>query len=265
MEKPAKDTSVDSRYEVPNLKRALAIMELLARHPRGLGLTEIAGELGLSKNSIFRITRTLLNTDYLHRDPDSKRLILTRKLLALGYAAVSEYNLVEKALDIMRQLRNEVKETVLLGVMLDDEGIVLEQVPGSHMFKFLVDIGMRYSLHVAAPGKAMMAYLPEQEREELVSRLKMKRYNANTITSRRVLLEELEMVLECGYAVDRAEELEGVHCLSAPVLDQYGSPVAAIWITGPSDRLPVSKFEEIGKTIRKHADRISWRLGHGIV
>ena len=254
-----------SQYQVPNLERAFLILELLARHGRGLGLSEIVEILEIPKNSVFRITTTLLNRRYLLRDEDSKRFTLSRKFLALGYAAVSEHSLVVKSLDVMRELRDILNETVLLGTILDIEGVVIEQVPGTHSFRFMVDAGARYPLHASAPGKVMLAFLPEAERSRVVDRMAFEGFNERTITCRDRFCEELKKVREKGYGVDHGEELKGVHCVAAPGFDQHGFPVSSVWVTGPSDRMPKREFPAIGRTVIEHAERISTRLGYGLL
>ena len=253
------------RYHIPNLVRALAVLECLGGRPAGLTGAEIAAALKLTKNSVFRITRTLLDHGYLLREEDTRRFVLSRKLLALGYAGVGEQNLVEKALDVMRSLRDATRETVILGTLVGDKGMALEQVPGLHPFHFSVDPGNRLHLHTSAPGKALLAFLPEAERGALLSRMALPRFNRRTITRKDALRREMERIRACGFSVDRAEEFEGVHCVAAPVLNQAGHPVAAIWTTGPSDRVPLRSFDAVGRLVREHARRISRRLGHGLL
>ncbi len=253
-------TNNDSNYHVPNLKRALQVIELLAENRDGMTLSEIVETLALPKNSIFRITATLVDTGYLLRDEDSKKFMLSRKLLLIGSSAVSEYSLVEKSFDIMCQLRDIVKETVLIGTIARSEFIVMEQAVSSYPFKFTLDIGSRVPLHAAAPAKAILAYLPEKQLEELFKIMPFTKYNQRTITTPEDFRVEINDIRQLGYALDRAEELDGVHCIGAPIFDRYGSPVAAIWTTGPSERLPESSFDVLGPQVKEHADRISQRL-----
>jgi DNA-binding IclR family transcriptional regulator len=253
------------RYHVPNLDRALAILELLAQHPDGLSMIEIAGSLAFPNNSVYRITSTLFDHGYLHRDEHSKRFSLTRKLLALGYTALGEKNVIEMSIDIMRQLRDATKETVLLATLLSEAMVVMEQVPGTHPFKFMVDAGSRIDLHTSAPGKAMLAFLPETEREEILGRMKMTRFNDRTITQKNRFRKELKRAQAQGYAVDHGEQLEGVHCVGAPIFNEHSYPIATIWITGPSDRMPESSFEALGQQVLAHANRISQRFGYNLL
>jgi DNA-binding IclR family transcriptional regulator len=250
---------VVSSYHVPNLKRALLVLELLSENRDGMSLSGIAETLSVPKNSIFRITATLLASGYILRNHD-KKFVLTRKLLAIGSSAISEYSLVEKSFDIMCQLRDLLQETVLIGTIAQNEFIVMEQAAGKHPFKFMLDPGSRVSLHTAAPAKAIMAYLPEKQIEQLLHVMDFKPFNQRTITNPARFRVALEEVRKQGYAIDQAEELDGVYCIGAPIFDRYNQPVASIWTTRPGDRFPESMFETLGHQIRKFADKISQRL-----
>lgn len=254
-------TSRESRYKVPNLERALSILELLADHQGGLKLAEITRKLDCPKNSVFRITMTLLDRGYVTREERTKSFRLSRTLLTLGHAMLSEKPIVPTAIDIMRKCRDEVRETVLIGTIVETTCTVLEQVLGTHPFKFSVDLGTRLHLHVSAPGKALLAYLPESEREDLLAKLDLVRFNERTITSLQGLRAELRTVRECGFALDRAEQLHGIACIGAPLLNRHGYPIAAIWTTGPSDRISEDRYAQVGDIIRRHAHAISEKFG----
>lgn len=248
-----------SRYSVPNLERALVILEYLADKPKGCGVTELSERLKYSKNSVFRIAKTLRMHGYLNEV--DKAYTVSTKLLALGYSALGEVNIIEKAFDVMRDLRDEAKETVLIGTLVGMHGVVLEQVPSSYEIKFMIDVGHVFLPHTAAPGKAMLAYLPESERNRIVNGMEYKRFNPRTITDPKAMLAYLADVKVRGYAVDCAERIEGLHGVACPIFNHWGYPVASIWVTGPSFRMPERGFARLGELIQKHAHRISDRLG----
>jgi DNA-binding IclR family transcriptional regulator len=254
------------RYSVPGLERGLRILEYLDQHPGGRSMVQISQDLGLPKNSVFRITLTLLKAGYLERDPDSARVGLSRKLLSLGYGALAEApSLVEHSLGFMRQLRDLVRETVCLSVIVEDEGFVLEQVPGLHPFRCVVDPGMRQPLHASASCRAMLAYVPQDELEAILARLPMPRLTPHTLTQATPLRDDLRRVRQRGYALDRGEHIEGVVCVAAPVFDRHAYPVASLTVTGPAGRMPEPQSAELGSQVRTHADRISSGLGCGAI
>jgi DNA-binding IclR family transcriptional regulator len=263
-ESPRK-TCAGSRYKVPNLERGLMIMEHLMDHPRGLPQSEIAANLAYSKTSVFRVTMTLLDYGYLVRDPDSKSLRLSRKLIAMGNRTLGEDNVVVISQDVLKRLRDLIKETVLIGTLVEHELVVLGQVLGVHPFKFSVDLGARLPIHTAAPAKAILAYLPEGECRHIVEGLSFQRYNDRTLSNPGSFLRELEAVRQAGFALDQGEQLTGIHCVATPVLNRHGYPIAAVWTTGPADRLRQEDFARVGELLKTHTALISERLGFGLL
>jgi DNA-binding IclR family transcriptional regulator len=153
----------------------------------------------------------------------------------------------------------------LIGTLAGGEFIVLDQVLGSHPFKFSVDAGTRLPLHTAAPAKALLAWLPEAEREALIARIEFQRFTTTTITSASGYKRELKEVRKQGYATDRSEQLSGIHCVAAPVFGRHGYPVGAVWTTGPADRIPASDLPRVGDLLAARVKVISGRLGHGLL
>ncbi len=124
----------------------LAVLGLVAVLLLGITQSTIANarQLKLPRNSVFRIVSTLNAHGYLMRDEADKTFRLSRELLSPGYAAIDEHNLIEKSLDVMRQFRDEDDETVLIGTLVDNQGVVLEQVPSTQPMKILVRIGHHF-------------------------------------------------------------------------------------------------------------------------
>jgi DNA-binding IclR family transcriptional regulator len=255
--------TAESRYSVPNLDRALSMLELLSGAPEGMSQKELSSALGIPGNSVYRISRTLEERGYLERDEASKRLSLTQKLLRLSCGPFNgERSVTECALEPMRGLREDTLETVLLGTLAGAEGIVIEQISGKHPFRFVVDVGVRFPLHTAAPGKAILAALPAPEAEDVILQMPFTRFNANTITTPEAFRLELQRTREAGFGVDAGEEREGAHCIGAAILDRRGTPVAAVWVTGPSSRLTAGDFPEVGKRVKAAAAQVSAKLGY---
>lgn len=143
------------RYHIPNLKRGLEVFEVLSKNTDGISLSEISRITGYSKNSIFRIICTLEDCGYVVKNKDQRKIRMSRKLAALGYAAFGESNIVERGMDVIRKMRDELAETAMLGTMLEEDCVLLEQAPGRHPFKFLGEVGMRICFNASAPGKAI--------------------------------------------------------------------------------------------------------------
>jgi DNA-binding IclR family transcriptional regulator len=249
-----------SRYKVPILDRTLDLLELLTRHPEGLTLTAMTEALEMPKNSVFRIATTLTLRGYAERDETTKTYRASRKLLSLGHAAVGGQRLIQAAASLLTSLRDATGETALLGTLAGNHGVVLDQVPSSHPVKVVVEIGHIFPLHTAAPAKAMLAFLPVETQKTLIAGMHFTKHTRNTIRTPKAFIAELADVMEKGYALDRCEESETYACAAAPVFDQRGGVIAALWISGPSDRLPVANLPAVGAVVLEHATVLSQKM-----
>lgn len=245
----SREDAAESSLQVPALQRGLALLEHLAGLPEGATLSELSGTLEISLASVFRLAGALEELGYLRRCEKTKRFAVTQKLLLLGQPHSGTRSLVECALEPMRRVLAATGETTQLCCRTGAHCVVIEQLPSLHPFKYIVDLGSRPPAYCCAPGKAMLAFLPDDELDAVLPQIEFKRHTANTITSRAKFLVELERIRACGFALDRSEHFEGIHCIAAPMLDRHGHAIAAITIAGPSARIPETEFETIGRTI----------------
>jgi AraC-like DNA-binding protein len=160
----------------------------------------------------------------------------------------------------MHTLHAQLGDTVGLAV-LDSrarQGLIIGAAQSArHRLSFTLIPGTRFPLHTGAPAKAILAFLPPRLQRVWLSHLTLVRFTPQTITTRRAFIDELAAVAAAGYALDRAEEVAGCHCVSAPVLDDQRFPRAAIWITGPSNRLTLARLREAAPAVCEAARRVA--------
>lgn len=237
-------------------------MNLLSGYPSGLTMQEMLGRICVPKTTLFRLLNSLCEMDYLMKNEESGRYFLSRQLLRIGLAALGESNMVELALPPMRRLRDRIKESVMLGVFMDNRVVLLEQVLGTHNFTFLLRPGTQFCLHASAPGKLFLAYLRDPEQKAILDALELPGFNEHTITDRMELQEELDRIRQRGYATDLEEEMYGIHCLAAPIFNQFGQITATIWTSGPSGRLTQKELGFVAEEVKRTARAISASLGY---
>lgn len=249
------------RYRVPILDRTLDLLEVLADRPASYTLTELTEALRMPKNAVFRIATTLVLRGYAERDDPAKVYRLSRKLLSLGRQVVGGESLVREAAPFLTSLRDATGETALLGTLSGSQGIVLDQAPSLHPVKVLVELGHAFPLLTAAPAKAMIAFLPAEKQAALVSSMRFTKRTRLTIRTPAAYRRELAEVRRTGFALDRGEESETYACAAAPVFDHRDEVVAALWVSGPSDRVDAKRMKALGPIVKGIAKALSRRLG----
>lgn len=106
----------------------------------------------------------------------------------------------------------------------------------------------------------MLAFLSDAEQDATLTRLKLEKHTDKTIVTKRDLSTEIERIRTHGYALDKGEHFDGIHCVAAPILDQHGYAIGAVTIAGPSSRFPAAAMAERGQFIRQQANRIALAL-----
>lgn len=252
----------ETNYNVPNLEKGLAVLEVLADAPFGMTLQELRNAMKISLTTAYRILNTLVRHGYLFYDEDSKKYSSSMKMLTIGFKSLQEHNLLDLVLPKMRELRNEIEESVFFGVLSEDGIIVLEKSIGTHAFCFYVNTGKKLPLHCSAPGKAMLAALPQEISDEYMNRISFIVHNENTIGSKEQMEKELETVRSRGYALDLEEEMSGVVCVGCSILNYAGLPCGCLWTSAPKARLKPKNLEKIGKRFMEVTSSISTELGY---
>lgn len=257
------NSAAEFNYAIPMLKKGFDMLEIMTHYPEGITMLEITQAMGLSKTTVYRLLGSLQQMGYVSKNETNARYHLTKKLLGLGLKALGEANLVELSLPVMQALRDEIKESVMLGILMNNRVVLLEQVIGSHNFTFLLRSGNSFNLHSSVPGKIFLAYTKNKIlQEQLLDSIDFQVYNERTIASKDAMLQEIEEVRSLGYALDQEEEMAGVHCVATPIFNQFGMLIAALWTSGPSGRLRKEDFPEVARKLQEASDLISLKLGY---
>lgn len=252
----------EENYSVPGLDKGLAIIEAIAASSKGMTMVDITSMVDVTSTTAYRILSTLLRRGYVLYDESKKSYILSRKILQIGYTTLGEHDLLEIVLPAIRNLRDEVKESVFFGVLGSEKGIFIEQAQSNHPFKFILEKGTSFELHNSAPGKVFMAYSTLAERSRYLGLMRFEKCTHKTITTQSKYVKELSNVLSLGYAIDDEESLIGVVCVSAPILDFENRAIGAIWVSGPSSRLCGENMTHTIERLKATAEFVSQRSGY---
>lgn len=246
----------------PTGAKTLVLLDLLSRHGAGLTVAEATRRSGFTQNLVFRLFKTFVLMGYATQREDNKAYVLTNRLLELTGPRRGERSLALSAHEALRRLRDETGETVQLVIEAGGKALVLEQFRGTEALQVCGEVGMRVPLYSCAPGKAILAQWGEEKRAEWFrgKGRRLKTFTATTFARREDLVAELELIGRLGYAVDRAEGVDGIHCVAVAILDEYRQPVGAVTVMAPIHRLPEETFSRIAEKCREAARRIEAKL-----
>ncbi len=236
------------------------IIEILNRQ-KSLSLKEITKRSNLPKPTAYRILNTLQQLNYVDFDQSTQQHSLSPKFLAIANRVINRINIVDISKPYMIQLREEFGETVNLAKMIDKNIFFLNIVESSHQFRYVDTIGDRAPLHSTAIGKAVIAFLSEDEVEEIFKEYTFAQFTKNTIKNFSELKQKLKEVREAGISIDNEEGHEGVICIGVPLFDSSHWPVAAISVSIPKIRAKKALIEKIKKDLPKVGIQISLELG----
>lgn len=236
------DDEAASRDHVGSLERGLAVMEILATHPAGMTLTEMAEEAGLTRAGARRFLLTLVATGYATQ---SGRLFsLSPRLLTVVRTWLGGASLWTFAAPILREVAGQFDEACNAAVLSGEDVVYVARVPGRRILSVSLDVGTRLPAHCTSMGRILLAGLAPDEQQTFVAQAKIERRTPKTITDRRSLAEAIAKAKADGFAIVD-EELElGLRSIAVPITDRTGQTVAAINVSTQLARFSVKEMEK---------------------
>jgi len=207
----------------------------------GATFSEIADVMDMPKSTLHDHLRTLELIGVLVNADNEYRV--GTWFLNVGQQVRRGHPTYEHGRGEVDNLAEETGEHASLMIEEQGEGVLLYIAKGEDAVDVNAWAGRRIPLTAQAPGKAILAHLPEDRVDTIIDEYGFPEYTDKTITDRQALDAELERIRERGYATDNRELLEGVKAISAPVFDG-GSVAGAVTVGGPANRMRGERFEE---------------------
>ena len=228
--------TVDKGYTVAAVDHALDVLCAFERPPHEFGASELARQLGMTKNHVFRVLKTFEARGFVRRVDD--RYVVGVRAFEIGQLAVKHLDVVRVARPVIQNLHQQTGETVHLAVLDTTmlEAVCIERIESHHPVRLSAEVGRRFPLHAGACPKVLLAFLPQAEREAVVAR-GLPAFTRYTVTDPAELRAELDEIRRCGYAVADEDLDLGAAAVAAPIRDWSGQVVAALSVAGPIARV----------------------------
>lgn len=242
-------------------QRTVEILKLISRNPEGITLDEICARLDLPKTSAYDIVTTLVEMGMANVKKGAKQIYtigLAAYRIGINYTNNLDFlGIIEPEL---KAFSRSVGKTVFFGVRSDHDVVYICKFEPENPIITTATVGTKNPMYCTSLGKAILAYMDEETRGQIMGRIKFRQKTENTIMSREALEEELEKVRSQGYALDAREMEDHMECAGAPVFGPDGSVMGAISVS--SLYKPGEDYDALGRLVCEKAEEVSRLLGY---
>ena len=247
-------------YLLPSVDRVISVLEFLAQSKRGCSVSEISRNLALPKSSTFLILATLLRRGYLQKNAETGKYYFGVNLIKLSRRVLENLDLHDVAKSSLNSLMKKTGLTVHLAVLADNAAVLIDRAcpRGSNVGADW--IGRTLDINCTGVGKALVAFLSEDQFNLLIKSKSFARHNDNTIVTVKALKRELARVRELGYALDDEEDEIGLRCIGTPIFGVDQKTVAAVSVAGTTADIPLERVQTLAATVKQTAAEISRRF-----
>jgi len=243
--------------------RALSVLHLFVGTKSSWTLTEVARASGFTVSTAHRLLKALLAHELIALDPQTRAYTLGVEVMRLARGIIDSedrHRLQVVAHPELERLRDLSGETVGLHVRITRNRVCIAELSSPHALRLASTVGGVQPLHAGAASKALLAWLPDAQRADLLNG-DLPRLTPLTITDAAVFDSELQEIRQRGYAISQGESVAGASAASAPIFGMDGSVVAVINVTGPIDRFDRTAINAIAPDLLNSTKMISEQLG----
>lgn len=235
--------------------KAISVLQALRRIPEGGSARQLGTVVDLPRSTVQRILSTLADSGMVVQDPDDQRYRIGPQALLIGLGYRQGLDLVSLARPQMVRVRDELGETVGLSVRVADSRVFIDEVQSRQQLRFASELGRQYPLWSGASGRILMLSLGADELEAVLADETHRGavFRAVAADDRRRLLERAR---NDDYAVARNETIDNVSSVAVPIRDLDGRVIAALSISGPSNRLTEDELMHARDVLRGAAEAL---------
>jgi DNA-binding IclR family transcriptional regulator len=209
-----------------------------------LGITELARRLNYSKSTTHGLVHALLREGALALGTDRHKLFLGPLIADLAFSSWNYLKIAELSQSIIDSIRDQVSETVFLGVKIRNRIIIMATSEAADALKLSAAPGAAIPLFAGAVGKVFLAWSDVNQVKQMIAAKGLPRYTPRSITDDNLYVTELERVRAQGYAVDDEEYLTGIRAVAVPLNNPKGPPMA-VWVVGLTTAMDANKMQQV--------------------
>lgn len=241
--------------------KAITLLKRLSSQKAEWGLSELARATGIDKVIAYRLLRTLVQEEFVSKDPISNHYRLGPAVMELADSHVARVDLLAVARPHLNALWKETGETVHFMVRRDLKASIVMVLESPHELRVAGRIGDAIPLYCTSSGRCFIAFGDATLRRDAL-RGPLGPWTPFTITDRAALEAEVERVRADGFAIDDRQILVHARAAAAPIFGADGEVLNCIVVIGPTMRVTRAKVRAIARSVRETARRVSRELGY---
>ena len=240
--------------------KGIYLMQLIADFSQNPTKSELVAKSGFPRQTLHRILKALIAEQLVEQAGDGTFRLGSRMFQFAG-RAIEQNDVIGKAEPELRRLATITEETTHLAVRSGDQMVYLFKQDSPLTVRLATTVGGRVALHASSIGKSLLAFLPDEERREILDGTTLARITDHTVTCKDALREQLEKIKQCGYSAASQESVLDVHCFGAPIFDHRRTPIAGVSISVPIYRLKDDVEARYINPLLETCERISAKVG----
>ena len=246
-----------------SVEKVLQIIEIMAQARSPMRLADISEKLDLPASTVLRFVNTLMAYNYVNQDPETMKYRLSMKFCQIGDLVNAQFSIRDTVRPFLVDLAEKCQESACLALEDDMSVIYIDAVDGpDNLLRTMQRIGKVAPLHATGVGKLLLLNYSPEKLDRLIREKGLSALTCKTITTREVLLKELEKIRVQGYSLDDEECEIGAKCIAAPIRDYTEKIVACVSVSGPTSRMTEEKMERIKFILLSITRSISEKLGY---
>lgn len=243
------------------MRKIFKIVRVLEQHKQ-LRLYEITDLTNINKSTTHRILSELRKENYVQFDRDNRKYSLGLRFIEICNSLMEDLSLINASKEVIDDLNNRTKETIHLVLMIGNKAVYIDKRESKNTIRMSSSIGAEVPFYCTAVGKAIIANMPVEKRNDLLDEIQFVSHTDNTLKNKAQLKKEIEMIKRVGYAIDNEENEENIVCIAAPIKDFSKKIVGAISITMTLYSQNFNTPEAYKDIIINAAMKISYNLGY---
>lgn len=238
--------------------KAIAVLRAFTDEQAVWGVNELSRHMGIPVSSLHRILKSFREEGILTVQPHSNKYSFGPEFIRMASIVHSKSDIKLIARPIIEQLSDQLDETIYLSLYFPQKHRLafVDHIQSSKPLQYMLELGIHYPIHIAASGKAILAFLPQADIEMVVAEEQLDAKEAAE------LIALLQQIRQQGYAESSSERRADSVGIGCPLFDATGNVIGSIICAIPQHVYEPARKPIIIQAMMNTANQISKQLGY---